>query len=196
MIITAPVTDYIPASVLTTQGDILRRGITVPERLEKGGVIAQLVSTPTGGTPVWNSLEALVSKYYKGGGVGAIASFQDVALRDTGIEIGQSSRGTSGDEVISGLSFEPSIAFFLAVDGAGTVINWSSGFDDGTTHHSIVLEQNGGRLTLQNSHSIYIFLDNDNWIRGLISAKDSTSVTITWTILGARTALYIYLFLP
>ena len=56
MRITSPVTDYIRASVLTTQGDLVVRGAAVPERKASGAWGKVLTSIGAGGIPTWFDL--------------------------------------------------------------------------------------------------------------------------------------------
>jgi len=174
MIITTPVTDYIPASILTTRGDIAVRGISIPQRLATTFAGYMLMCQGAGGLPIYG-------QYH---------------LDYTGIHVGASSRGADGDEVISGLDFEPSVAIFLGVSPAGIDLNWCVGYDDGTVHKCISVEQDGTRVTIQPNQSLYIYKDVGNYIKGTITAKDSTSVTITWVRAGASSISYNYLFLP
>ena len=49
----APVTDYLSDSILTTRGDLLKRGVVDTERLPRGSTRQSLVINSTGADPVW-----------------------------------------------------------------------------------------------------------------------------------------------
>jgi hypothetical protein len=149
----APVTDYIPASILTTLNDIVVRGAADPER--KAGL-----------------------------------------LRAIGIKIGHLTRNAAGDQVVSGVGFNPSVVIFLAADDTTTNKNWSVGFDDGTTADNICGSYNGTRVEYSTFGGVHIRRDATNYLYGSISAKGADGFTITWTINGACTLDFIYLALP
>ena len=196
MIITAPVTDYIPASILTTQGDMVVRGAANPGRMASAAMWQILRSRGVGVTPNWAFLEGAANSYLKTQGLGTSHAVSPLALRDTGVFIGDTMRNTGGDQVITGIGFESSVIIFFAGDAAGGVHNQSWGFDNGTQHACIYSAENGTLFARTASHSISIWNAVGNRIRGLVSAIGADGFTITWTLDGARSASFIYLCLP
>ncbi|MBA7624887.1 hypothetical protein ES703_32301 [subsurface metagenome] len=196
MIITAPVTDYIPASILTTAGDILRRGSTGPERLARPVNKSFLSADDEHYYPSWRTMHNAAGLYFKSLGIGDWPGFSALALRDTGVHIDQSGRDTGGNQVISGVGFEASVIIFFAIDTTSANQNFSVGFDNRVNSMCISRVKNGTEFTYNDIYCIQILRDPDNKIIGILSARDSNSFTITWTLTGACTTTFIYLCLP
>ena len=196
MNITAPITDYFPASDLIQDGDIISR-VT--------GVTSRVASQAAGRLFMWNGVDTnfttfqirgLLNHYLKGTGGGSEPIYEALALRDTGIHIGNDSRAVGGDQVITGVGFETSVVIFMANDNTLANQNWSIGFDDGTTPFCMTRFNNGTEVTRDVSDSIMIQRDAGNLIRGEISAIGADGFTITWSLVGAAPAIYMYLCLP
>ncbi len=196
MIITAPVTDYIPASLLTTQGDMLVRGPAIPQRLEKIAGVNNLINRTGVGIPEWLQISSGLDLYYKGSGAGLIPLFSPLALRDTGIHIGNDTRTTSGNQVITGVGFQSSAIIMLGIDVVLTLANLSIGFSDGTVNMRISLNYEGLRCGIAYSNCIEILSTGSNYIRGVINTIGADGFTITWSQLGTTETNYIYICLP
>ena len=121
MRVSAPVTDYIRASTMNTQGDLAVRGAMAPQRLAAGAL----------------------DTYLKAQGAGVIPIYEALALRDTGVDIAIDSRNAAGNQVITGVGFQASVIILLGVEGGVAHNSFSAGFDDGTTHYCIY--QNAAR---------------------------------------------------
>ncbi len=196
MIITAPITDYIPASILTTEGDmIVRRAVNI-ERLGRVASSAVLRSSIVADYPNWTALEGVINSYAKGTGAGSFPTFSALALRDTGILMGISTRNTGGNQVITGVGFESSVIIFVAIDTIGTNQNFSWGFGNVADNCCIFRSFNGTNGAYTNSRSIQIQRDGANVIRGIVSAIGADGFTFTWTLDGACAAWFLYLCLP
>lgn len=86
------ITDYIRRSILTTRGDFVVRGDSQPERFPAGALLTFLAGQGAGEIPAWEGHK----------------------LSDHRMASGAFTRTTSGDEVVSGLGFRPSLLFFFA----------------------------------------------------------------------------------
>jgi len=196
MQLVAPVTDYIPASLLTTNGDTVIRGATLPERLARAGSTSYLQSHNVAGQPEWRGVAGIAGKYLRAMGAGSFPDLQYMALRDTGIFIGEGTHSTAEVDVHTGVGFQPSVVLFFAVDADFASLNRSVGFDDGTVHMCIFVYNDNTGNNIKNTHSIYIDKVGDNHFEGVISAFSGDGFSITWTKTGNAGAKYTYLCLP
>jgi len=174
MKLTAPVTDYIRASVLTTHGDIVERGAADPERLAA----------------------AAEDLYFKAQGAGATPIYEALHLIDTGVHQDDNTKSSAGEEVITGVGFQPSVVIFFASDSPSANMNRSWGF--GSLAHSGCIRCYDGQSNngYQASRCIYIRRDVNNHIECYLSAVGADGFTLTWSLTGACTARYIFLALP
>lgn len=218
MKITAPVTDYIRASVMSVLGDLVVRGVGVPERFPAGASGQVLTGRGAGTKPFYKSLFNLLTTqgdllisgetlpqrlaagaldtYFKGQGAGALPIYEKLALRDTGIKIALSYRNTAGDQVITGVGFRPSLVIFLVSDAISTHKAFSVGFDDGTVHCCIYFLETGNEIARSVSRSLLNRKDISNMHVGYITAVSDDGFTITWTLTGTRDTEFIYLCFP
>ncbi len=196
----APVTDYIPASILTTIGDIVVRGAALPQRLGIGVTSAFLEGRGAGNTPAYQYIDGLVGTYLKGAGAGAHQLFEALALRDTGVFIGDSSRAGavgSGVQVITGVGFEPSIIIITAAIDVGTEVAWSIGFGK-VGQNMCIYRQHDNEVAHHTTMCIYWFeaAAADAWT-GYITAVGADGFSITWTKTGAPSNIgIVFLCLP
>jgi len=172
--IIAPVTDYIPASVLTTHGDMVVRGAADPERLAIGAL----------------------TTFLKGGGAGAIPLYDKLHLSDTGVHIGNGTRGSAGAQVITGVGYRSSGVFFFA--GAAVVDNtdFSWGFDNGTVHNCIPMMKCGAVQSITENKSIHIVTPGGEEMGAEISLMSDDGFTLTWFATLPFTIVYTYFCLP
>jgi len=161
-------------NIFTTKGDLIIQGESAEERLAGG----------------------LLNTVLKGQGAGEKPIFEKPTLLDTGIEIGESTRDGSGVQIISGLAFRPSVVFFIANDETQTNMNFSIGFDDGTTHKCIYQGTNHTMSGLAGTWSIYIMRAGTDHIEGFISSMKADGFEITWNETGSCAADFAYLALP
>ena len=91
-------------------------------------------------------------------------------LKDTGIKIGNSYRDTSGDQVLSGFSFTPSVVIFAAVDIISTNLNFSVWFDDGANNKCIFWANNVTSIYVNPSYSLDIKRGVGNELKDVVSA--------------------------
>ncbi len=141
-------------------------------------------------------LQGALDTYFKAQGAGVTSIFEKLALRDTGIHIGSAGYNSSGDQVIGGIPFKPSVVLFFCGDDAGNADNQSWGFDNGDEHRCIYRGEGGTLFNRVAAKSIYIRSGVGNMIEGYVSAIGANNFTITWTVTGARGASYVYLCLP
>lgn len=196
MQLTAPVTDYIRASMLTTRGDMVLRGVTVPERMARNATWSFLCSNVNPAYPQWRSLEQTAGLYYKARGAGELPLFEPLSLSDGGIWTGIGTRNAGGDQVIAGVGFQPSVVFFLACDDVEANMNWSVGFDKLTSFANLNCKENNSKINVETTRSIYISRGAGNFLQGSISAFGADGFTIDWVIGGACVVDYVYLCLP
>jgi len=191
----APVTDYIPASMLTTVGDMVVRGAVAPERLAKAVDSSNLISGGGPSNPTWSLYTHVLNQYYKSREGVQFPAFSALALRDGGFHIGDDWRDSPGDQVITGVGFETSLVIFLAM-ATGGGIDFSIGFDTGTIRCLYAQRQLGATATMTDNHSISLEIAGGNWIRGLITAVGADGFTITWTENGVADVTFYYICLP
>ncbi len=123
--------------------------------------------------------------------------FEKLALKDTGIKIGNNARTTSGDQVITGVGFQPSVIIFMGYDNSpNTAMNWSIGFDTLTERRSLYQYEMGTMLGSLGTRSLYIRKAAANNIYGLLSEMGADGFTITWTLTGTCSCSYMYVALP
>jgi len=196
MIITAPVTDYIPASLMTTDGDMVSRRDGQPAREQPYGY-GNVKQSRGAGVNLGNTLlVGVLDTYLKGQGGASPAIFEALSLRDTGIHIGNDTRTTSGNQVITGVGFQSSAIIMLGIDVVLTLANLSIGFSDGTVNMRISLNYEGLRCGIAYSNCIEILSTGSNYIRGVINTIAADGFTITWSQLGTTETNYIYICLP
>ncbi len=262
MRVTAPVTDYIRASVMSVRGDLAVRGALVPERLAagadktylqgkgagvipaydnqmpplttKGDLIVQgtlapgriptttngkvLYSPGAGLVPGYRSLFNLLTTqgdiwiwgasgtqrlaagaldtYFKAQGAGNLPIYEKLALRDTGVKIGNGTRNSAGNQVITGVGFRSSIILFLAIYTVleNPIMSW--GCDDGITHQCIRLVPTANYTGLVTTHSISLWRTAGTNLLGSVSALGADGFTITWALNGSASCEFIYICLP
>ena len=196
MRVSAPVTDYIRASTMNTPGDLAVRGALVPERLATGAVNTFFRGQGAGVIPAYDNLGEVLDTYLKAQGVGVDPIFEKLALRDTGIKIGQTNRDSAGDQPVWGVGFMPSAIVFLANDGVTAQTNLSVGFDDGTVHMVMSLYNNGAAVRFEASYSIFLQKDASNRLIAYVNALGADGFTIHWVLVGAQDVHLTYLCLP
>ena len=156
-------------NVFTTQGDLLIQGASIEERLAGG----------------------LLDTVLKGQGAGVKPIFEKLVFK-----IGNDIRSTSGDQVITGVGFQPSVVIFIGSSASTGLVNWSIGFDDGTIAKCMLVGEDGSFIIQESDRSISLRKLVINQIKGYISSKSGDGFTITWFLTGTATVKYIYLCLP
>ncbi len=174
MHITAPITDYIRASVLTTQGDMVYRAAADPDRLPASLLNYILRSTGIGANPNWRQL----------------------SLNMTGVHIGSDTRNTAGAQVITGVGFQSSAVIFLAKDDIGGNMNFCWGFDTGAEAFCMYIRDTITNSGFETTNSIRITRGAGQELWGNITTMGADGFTITWALAGACVADFIYLCLP
>lgn len=173
MRVIAPVTDYIKGSLLTTIGDLVSGDPVDHDRIAAGAL----------------------DTYLKAQGVGVKSVYEQLALSDTGVFIGNTMRNSAGPQIITGIGFQPSVIIIFACDGTSTNQNHSWGFGNIANSFCIYLADDAS-LSNPQSTIVYIRRDGSNRITGVISAFGVDGFTITWTLLGTCSCDYVYLCLP
>ena len=141
--------------------------------------------------------QGVLDTYLKAQGVGVVPIYEKLALRDTGIHIGNGgTRSTDGNQVITGVGFQPSVIIFFAGDTTESFINFSVGFDNGTVHMALNIFSDAASQRINTAQSIDIDNGGGNRIKGYVSAIGADGFTITWNVLGTRSVNFIYLCLP
>lgn len=196
MQLTAPVTDYIRASMLTTDGDMVVRRAGYPDRLGQNPTPTFLRCNSGASYPNWNVVRAVLGQYYKGGGSNTWPLFEALALSDTGIHIASNTRNAGGNQDIAGVGFEPSVVIFVACDNIAGNMNWSIGFSNVGSDQSIRAALAGTEMLWDSDYSIRIQRDGANEIYGQISTMLADGFRITWTLRAVCEVRFIYLCLP
>lgn len=196
MQITAPVTDYIPASVLTAQGDLVVRGVANPERLAKTATPHFLGSTVGGAYPGWHNVEGTLNQYLKAAGVGTFPAISTLALRDTGIHIATVDRNAAGAQAFTGAGFRPSLLILCLTDATPANLNFSIGFTDGT-HNFCMFRESGGPSTWREvTQCGHISRGGGNTLSCVLASFDADGFTLTWSLAGAIDTDGFYVLIP
>ena len=161
-------------SILTTIGDFFVRGVSIPERLAAG----------------------VLDSYLKGQGAGIKPIYEKLALRNTGIKIGSMVRTTAGDQVVTGIGFEPSVIIFFATDTLTANQNFSWGIGIVGSNQCVYVGDDMTFSLVIVAQSIYIRRSSGNTMTGKITTVSSDGFTITWTLAGTSEAQVVYLCLP
>lgn len=188
------ITDYIRRSLLTTAGDLIVRGAAEPERLAGGAAGTVLVGQGAGVKPQYAGIYGGVTEYLKGSGAGLLPDYGDMALRDTGIDIGNHEWTTGGDVTVT-CGFEPSLVIILFHGSAG-VLEFSIGFDDGTSHQCIYISYGGTLSGHDFSNAGKIYHDATNLLTLNVTAKGATGYVLTATKTGTTQGFGVYCALP
>lgn len=203
---------------LTTKGDIIVQGGVEPFRREVGAAGHVLFCPGGGDPPYWTALfnllttkgdmwvqgplnhqrlaAGLLDTYFKGQGAGELPIYEKLALRDTGVKIGNNTRDTAGAQVITGVGFQPSVVIFVATDSEMSNINISIGFDTQSQHGVIRIYRDATLVGSLSTASISIERGLSDSIRGAISTLGGDGFTITWTLVGTAGTTFYYLALP
>ena len=116
-----------------------------------------------------------VGNYLKSAGVAALPAWGKMSLSDTGVKIVQHARTTSGNQVVTGIGFKPSLIILLRADGE----SWSIGFDNGTSHMCIYFDTFLNIYRTDLSQSIYNGGGTD-YIEAKVSALSSDGFTLAY----------------
>lgn len=95
----------------------------------------------------------------------------------------------SGDQAVTGVTFQPSAVLFLAGVTAGSAA-WSVGFDDGSTPESLYSNHYVTADTMIAVATASIFIQGsagDNYA-GIVKTFDADGLTVTWTKTGSPSA--------
>jgi len=176
-------TDVTTLSSLTSVGTITSLVATTAD-INAGTVDATIGGT----TPAAGTFTTLVMNT---GLAANLKMFADAAGTGTewasGMKIGTFSRDTTdatGTQAISGVGFKPSHIIFISAVEAGAEV--SMGFDDGTTHLSMVYRYNSTWAT-QSFISIFNWQAAAIYYRGTVSVLGADGFTISWTKTGLPT---------
>jgi len=165
------ITDYIMKSILTTHGDMVLRGASIPERLAA----------------------VAVGQVMKSGGVGAKPAWGVPSIGDMNMVSGNFTRNTSGDEVVSGFGFAPKLFLFFGRDSAASNNNHSVGIDNEAVKAHGRVDMNGTQSNGDTSYSIYIKRDATNYIIGDVSVLAADGFTSTFVLLNTCSVIVNWL---
>ena len=192
----APVTDYIPASLMTTDGDMVSRRDGQPAREQPYGY-GNVKQSRGAGVNLGNTLlVGVLDTYLKGQGGASPAIFQALALRDTGIFINADTRNSSGNEVISGVGFQPSMVIAFATESTSTERNYSLGFSNNVNPGRTFYQYDTGSNMAITTSLVYVRRTAGNLLFAVVASFDADGFTIDWTLTGAMTVDWFYLCLP
>lgn len=174
MRITAPVTDYIPKSILTTTGDLAVHGAAIPERLAGGAL----------------------DTYFKGQGAGVLPIYENLSLWDIPFSSGTFNRSTAGIESLRYIGYRPSIVFFGFCDIVPGNANWGFGMENPSYRWAVVQLDNGISASSYTTFSIVVRRSTVNYLTGEILSWYSDGFEITFTLVGATGATIVWVALP
>ena len=203
---------------LTTHGDLLYQGAAIPERLG-GGVSGQVLRTfGPGANPVWQSLFDLITvtgdiycrggtnperlvagsldTYLKAQGAGVKPIYEKMTLNDTGVKISNWSKNASGDLVISGLGYEPSVVFIFSRCNDSAIIAMSWGFFTSSQQACVTIREDSVSQTLHIDRPVNVYKSAAHSMYAVFSSMDGGGFTLTFTLTGTVTAMGLYCALP
>lgn len=184
MRLVAVVTDYIRRSILTTQGDLVVRGVSQPERLAAGIVGTLLKGKGAGAIPAFEDLTGALGTVLQGRGAGVEPTFGVLSPPTHNTGSGVFTRSTGGDLVVAGLGFNPYLVFFGSHDSTTSLHNWSFGVDDKVRPIFVATFSNGADGGAYINYSIFLHRNASNRLYGHISASGSDGFTITFALAG------------
>ncbi len=165
--------DPIKEALLTTQGDIITRGVSIVERLAAVAAGQVLKSAGVGATPAW--------------GVPSLEHVQKA--------IGTITVSATGTQDIN-VGFKAAILVFVSTNSTSTPVAFGVGFDDGTNHYCAALTQNAGSLVTSSTKSSIICPSVANSIESYVSALLGTGFTLSSElVIGSVTGTIKYLCL-
>ncbi len=203
---------------LATKGDIIVQGVTVPDVLPSSSIGTVLRSQGIGELPYYANLFNLLTTvgdlwvrgasepeqlaagadktYLKGQGAGVTPVYGKTALSDTGVKIANNTRATTGNQVITGVGFKPSIVIFMAECGVNTEGEWSIGFSDGTVNMCLYKAYDG-TMGVYLTRCGMVIPTMDNYYEATIISVDSDGFEIAWVKSNSPpTVNFVYLCLP
>ncbi|NIQ91315.1 MAG: hypothetical protein GWN93_20825 [Deltaproteobacteria bacterium] len=160
-------------SFLTTNGDMVVRGLTDAERLASGAVNEFLMGQGAGLKPIW----------------------ADFSFDYMNKHVGYFTRSVSGGVSYTGLSFSPKMMFFLAKDTTGSNNNWSVGWDYKTKKISLFNTDGGTIMGYSSTYSIYNKRSTGNVITGAVTNWLADGFYIYYTLTGTSSVDVRYLAL-
>lgn len=110
-------------------------------------------------------------------------------LSNHAMAAGLFTRAASGDEVITGLGFRPSLVILLAADSVANNRNMSTGIDNGDSALCLEHFQGIAESHVEVSHSYHIRRTAVNHIHGEVSAFAADGFTVTSILTGVCSAL-------
>jgi hypothetical protein len=137
---------------------------------------------------------AAAGNYLKSAGVATLPAWGKLALRDTGVKFGIASISTSGNTVITGVGFTPSVVLLVAIDSLSSA-SMSFGVDNGTTHSNVALYGDGSTSHQASTLSIDIYKSTAT-MSGYVSTVGADGFTIAATVSGTIEVHVLYLALP
>lgn len=156
------ITDYIRKSILTTHGDLVVRGATIPERLAAVAVGQVLKSAGVGAKPAWG---------------GPSIGDMNMAAGSYGVSVG-------GDIVTTGLGFLPKLLFFLSHDLTSANMNFCFGIDNNVNMCEVFQHTSGSDFFHNVTASITIKRDVSNHIIGSVTALGGDGFTVSYILTG------------
>lgn len=205
------ITDYVAKSILTTKGDMVVRGDSVPEKLAAPAASWWLVGNGLGAKPIWTAAlggagtegdlivrasaicqriaAVAVGKVLKSAGTTTIPVWGAPFIAGADVATGSYTYGATGDEIVSGLGFKPGLVGFFARDDTVPGLGWSVGFDNGTEVIEAGANNDTGVVTVRLTSSISIQRTAGNVINGSISAIGGDGFTVSHNLAGTCVAL-------
>ncbi|NIQ91314.1 MAG: hypothetical protein GWN93_20820 [Deltaproteobacteria bacterium] len=164
------ITDYIARSTLTTKGDLVVRGDSLPERLAAG----------------------TLGRFLQANGSGQKPSWQKVSISDFDIAHDTILRSTGGVENVNGLGFDAKLVLLLARTFTGGGPEISIGWIN-TLGQSCVTQEVGGTTSqIGTSNCIRNYIDASNYMLG-VGSLVTGGFSINFTLVGTATTRFNYL---
>lgn len=174
------ITDYIPRSILTAQGQMVTRGPGIPEAIAQGGLNHYLKSKGAGANPVFEALEGVLNTIYRGRGAGNEPLFQAFRGDDDEYFVGQGAgnepvwrplqinvhyeAGITADHYVE-CGFRPRIVIIIGhTDYGNGSVSW--GWCDHVNEDCVYMQGDTNAHIVSTNHAFYLYSDATHYING------------------------------
>ena len=116
---------------------------------------------------------------------GLSGGLKDMILGGSGVKLGIFGKGTTADQVITGIGYKPSAFIFMGLDAGTTNMNWSLGFDNSVSHNVFYFYDNFTGSDNSQSDSIYVRRTSTNFWIADVTELSTDGFTMKFSLAGA-----------
>ena len=109
------------------------------------------------------------------------------------VYVGYTTREALGDQVISGLGFQPSVVVIFAKAIGGTHQILSQGWADGTRHGCVALRGDQVDTVSFNDRLAYCHISGSGYLSAVLKSFDADGFTLTWSGVLPANVIFTYL---